>query len=125
MITWTGASLDVTSGSFGTSTNNTHADITAGRLTLLLIIEQSVLVCTGYPGTITLTGASLDVTSGPFGTSTNNTRPVTSVAASPSSGSGLSHSKKDAAIAVPVIVGALLAACKHKCILIDCHCVIV
>ena len=65
---------------------------------------------------MTLVAAALDVVGGPFGRNANvsaSTAAVGTPSTTPSHGGGLSQGKKDAAIAVPVIVGALLAACKN------------
>lgn len=64
---------------------------------------------------MTLVAASLDVVGAPFGRNANVSASKAAVgtpSATPSQGGGLSKGKKDAAIAVPVIVGTLLAACK-------------
>jgi len=64
---------------------------------------------------VTLVAASLDVVGGPFGSNANVSASKAATgtpSATPSHGGGLSNGKKDAAIAVPVIVGSLLAACK-------------
>ena len=69
--------------------------------------------CSGYPGTISLAAASLDAPSGPFGTTNQITRapPAAAQGMAPIEEGGLSQGKKDTAIAVPVILGALIAAC--------------
>ncbi len=64
---------------------------------------------------MTLVAASLDVVGAPFGRNANVSTSKAAMgtpSATPSHGGGLSKGKKDAAIAVPVIVGSLLAACK-------------
>ena len=76
--------------------------------------ETDIFYSAGYPATVSMTVTSLDATDGPFGSINNMTIPVTNGDTAGQSGKGsLSQSKKDAAIAVPVIVGAFLAACKH------------
>ena len=65
---------------------------------------------------MTLVAASLDVVGGPFGSNANVSASKAATgtpSAIPSHGGGLSKGEKDAAIAVPVIVGSLLAACKR------------
>ncbi|DBA72050.1 TPA: hypothetical protein ACH3X2_010784 [Trebouxia sp. C0005] len=75
-------------------------------------VSQS-LAASGYPSSVTLVAASLDVVGAPFGRNANVSASKAAVgtpSATPSQGGGLSKGKKDAAIAVPVIVGTLLAA---------------
>ena len=70
--------------------------------------------CTGYPGTVSLAAASLDAAGGPFDSNDLVTRlsPAAPEGVAPIGAGGLSKGKKVAAIAVPVIVGALIAACE-------------
>ena len=66
---------------------------------------------------MTLVAASLDVVRDPFGSNANVSASKAAMgtpSATPSRGGGLSKGEKDAAIAVPVIVGCLLAACKRR-----------
>ena len=69
--------------------------------------------CTGYPGSVSLAAASLDAPLGPFGSTTQATMapPAAAERVPPTGQGGLSKGKKDTAIAVPVILGALIAAC--------------
>ena len=69
--------------------------------------------CTGYPGNLSLAAASLDAPSGPFGSTRLVTKapPTAAEGMAPIGAGGLSKGKKDTAIAVPVILGALIAAC--------------
>lgn len=68
----------------------------------------------GYPSNVTLAAASLNVVGGPFGDNANMSTAQAAAAgtpsATPSHGGGLSKGEKDTAIAVPVIIGSLLAA---------------
>lgn len=71
----------------------------------------------GYPATVSLAAASPDAMGGPF---TSNPAAASAPPAAlegvpPSEGGGLSKGKKDTAIAVPVILGALIAACGSLC----------
>ncbi len=66
---------------------------------------------------MTVVAASLDVVGGPFGrnASVSASKAATGTpSTTPSRGGGLSKGEKDTAIAVPVIVGSLLAACKTQ-----------
>lgn len=70
------------------------------------------LAALGYPATVSLAAASPDAMGGPF---TSNPAAASAPPAAlegvpPSEGGGLSKGKKDTAIAVPVILGALIAA---------------
>ena len=76
---------------------------------------QSVYFLAGYPSVVTLTKATLDLAAGtPFGNSANISATPSVAASTPSKGGGLSKGGKDAAIAVPTMVGALLAACMRS-----------
>ncbi|KAL0037531.1 hypothetical protein WJX77_001281 [Trebouxia sp. C0004] len=74
---------------------------------------SQALAASGYPSNVTLVAAALDVVGGPFGRNANVTASKAAVgtpSTTPSQGGGISKGKKDAAIAVPVTVGSLLAA---------------
>lgn len=82
---------------------------------------QSLYFFAGYPSVVTLTKATLDLAAGtPFGNSADISATPSAAASTPSKGGSLSKGGKDAAIAVPTIVGALLAACRRSFQTVTC-----
>ena len=96
---------------------STSSCMSCGLITLCLCslfrLSSPLVLRTGYPGTVSLAAASLDAPSGPFGSTNQITRTPLAAAegVAPIGGGGLSKGRRDAAIAVPVILGALIAAC--------------
>ena len=76
-----------------------------------MYITACRLLFTGYPATVSLVSAE-QASGGPFSPAVALAATQSQGAGGSSGGGGLSKGKKAAAIAVPVIVGALLAACK-------------
>lgn len=70
------------------------------------------LAASGFPATVTLAAASPNAMGGPFSANYPASRPPPAVAegVTPSRGGGMSKGRKDTAIAVPIILGGLIAA---------------